>query len=194
MKESLRFLLISMLLLAGGATLSEGSDNHRYELSKEELMVINRYIPYLDAKLRKNEVSKLHGELATRHEAVSALVAAILYKHQPEKYQEVIFDRYAVRDYSLRKRGIYNIIDRNEVLSSVGKIETQYPTLKDKRILLLLTFLYYRDSNEWFYLKDQKISAARFFRTAFLASALKQTGIDPVKLADAIDHAAQRNK
>ena len=193
MKQALRFLLIFMLLLAGGATLSEGSDN-RYELSKDELMVINKYIPYLDAKLQKNEVLKLNEELATRHEAVSALVAAILYKHQPEKYQEVIFDRYAVRDYSLREQGIYNIIGRNEVLSSVGKIETRYPTLKDKRIFLLLMFLYYRDSNEWFYLKDQKISAARFFRTAFLASALKQSGIDPVKLANAIDRAAQRNK
>lgn len=193
MKQALRFLLIFVLLSAGGTTLSEGSDN-RYELSKDELMVINRYVPYLDAKLQKNDVLKLNEELTTRHEAVSALVAAILYKHQPKKYQEVIFERYSVRDYSLREQGIYNIIDRNEVLSSVGKIETQYPTLKDKRILLLLMFLYYRDSNEWFYLKDQKVSAARFFRTAFLASALKQTGIDPVKLANAIDRAAQRKK
>ena len=193
MKQALRFLLIVVLLSAGGATLSEGSDN-RYELSNDELMVINRYIPYLDAKLQNNEVLKLNEELTSRHEAVSALVAAILYKHQPEKYQEVIFERYAVRDYSLREQGIYNIIDRNEVLSSVGKIEKQYSTLKDKRIFLLLTFLYYRDSNEWFYLRDQKLSAARFFRTAFLASVLKQTGIDPVKLANAIDRAAQRKK
>jgi hypothetical protein len=193
MKQALGFLLIFVLLSAGGPTLSEGSDN-RYELRKDELRVINRYTPYLDANLQKNEVLMLNEELATHHEAVSALVAAILYKHQPEKYQEVIFDRYAVRDYSLREQGIYNIVDRNEVLSSVGKIETQYPTLKDKRILLLLTFLYYRNSNEWFYFKDQKISAARFFRTAFLASAFKQTEIDPVELANAIDRAAQRKK
>ena len=143
MKRALRFLLFFMLLSAGGATLSEGSDN-RYESSKDELRGINKYIPYLDAKLQKNEVLKLNEELATRHKAVSALVAVILYKHQRKEYQEVIFDRYTVRDDSLREQGIYNIIDRNEVLSSAGKIETQYPTLKDKRIFLLLMFLYYR--------------------------------------------------
>ena len=46
-------------------------------------------------------------------------------------------------------------------------------------------------SNLWFRQGDQNFSVARFFRTAFLAQALKGTKPDPVVVANELDQEAR---
>ena len=96
-----------------------------------------------------------------------------------------------MRDYDLRHQGTYNVIERPELVGAVEALERGRPTLADGRLVMLVAYLHFRNSNEWFLDGDRPISIARFLRTAFLTSILKDTEISPLDTANAIDRATQ---
>lgn len=186
MKRSLRISIVFLLLtFAHGAAAKEV--RLRYHVSALELALIEDVTPYLDSDPDEMGMLSLQMWLDDHHDAVSALVAGILFKHQPNEYFEAIFQRFSVNDYSPRSEGVYNMITQDDVLGAVRALEARSPAIEDTRIGDLLLFLHFRDSNEWFEIQGRKVSAARFFRGAFFAGVLEGSGIDSLELTNAID-------
>jgi hypothetical protein len=147
-----------------------------------------------------NELRILHqnpkqyaSKLDSKSLAVSAIAAAIAYGKDPDNNWQRLFIVFSVADYRLRASGNYTMIDSNQLVHQADILQTQNPNLPDKVYLPLLAFIYYRDRNEWVETAKGRISAARFFRAAFLAAYYKGTTVDAPKLARDIDLWAQKS-
>ena len=58
---------------------------------------------------------------------------------------------------------------------------------------MLVVFAQVRDANLWFQQGEQKVSAARFLRGAFLAQVFKGTELSAVTVGNELDHHAQQD-
>ncbi len=83
------------------------------------------------------------------------------------------------------------MVPANEVLSIVKAVEAKYPQITDDRIRMAVTFCAFGNRNIWFNSKRGRISAARFFHGAFLASVFKGTALNVVKITNEIDQQTQ---
>lgn len=184
------FLLLVFAFMPGEAAI--GAAKSPSKLTAGELRQINSLAGYLGGSLQRKDVLRLSRLAEQGDGPASALAAALLYRHRPDQYRRIVFRAYAVRDYALRAQNRYNIIGRKELFDTLRNIETRNAELRDGRLVLLLGFLHYRNINGWFYMKERRISAARFFRTAFFTVVLKGTDLDPVQLANAIDRATRK--
>lgn len=185
------FVVLLFVATAGqAAAAGEG-----YTLTANEVRQINEWTPYLTAPLAKDAEARLRRVLSSGRGATRTLAAVILFRHGGNKYRDAVYDLYAVREYHQRKRGIYNMVDKDRVLNAVGEIEKRNAGVKDKRVFLLLAYLTFRGTNTWFLAgpRRQKLSPARIFRTAFLTAALKGTGVDTLSLANDIDRATRKS-
>ncbi len=156
--------------------------------TKETVMVrdLNALAALLGRDLGEHELRTLRAFSKDKREPIKLLVAAILYRHDTAQHRDLLFSRFAIHDYKARKSGVYNIKPANEVLTSIRQIQEKH--LKSKRsVVLLLVFSHYHDKNVWFMLKDQKFSAARFFRAAFFADAFRGSELDAADVANEID-------
>lgn len=153
-------------------------------ISEAELGILNRLAGYLDKGRRPEQAVP---DTSTGSCPVSAVSTALQFANAPARYKQALFEQYSIDDYSARARGIYNTVSSNEVLSVVKVIETKYPQITDGRIQMAIAFCAFRDRNIWFNSKQGRISAARFFRSAFLASVFKGTTLDAVKITSEID-------
>lgn len=188
-------ILISLLLLVSAIVPGEATGAPAKQPSKltaGEMRLMNSLARHLGGSLQKKDEARLRRLVKQGDGPAGAFAAALLFRHRPDRYRRTLFTSYRVRDYALRAQGRYNNIDRKELSETLRDIETSNAGLRDSRLVLLLAFLHYRDVNGWFYMKEQRISAARIFRTAFLNVVLKGSDIDPVDLANAIDHATRK--
>ena len=151
---------------------------------------INSLFAVLDTKLAKQDLASLQGKAPSSFStpAASALASVVLYKADPKKHEGQFYEAFAIRDYSERSKGNYTVISPQTVASELRDIEGRYKDrITDRRASLLLAFCLYQDQNKWFMKEGQRISLARFFRGAFLSSALKGTDIDVLGLTNDID-------
>ena len=183
-------VLALSILIVGPSVRAQGNLS-RYIPSEAELLQVNALAPYLNGRLGEGDGKRLSANLGAPREAVAALSACVLFRHQPETYQEALYDKFAVRDYLRRAAGEYVMIEKGDLIVAAEEIAQRYPTIQDQRLYLLFLYLHFRDTNEWFLAGDQRISAARFFRAAFLAGCLENSGINPERLANAIDRATE---
>ncbi len=109
------------------------------------------------------------------------------FQWDQKKYKEMIYDLYSIHDYVERSQNKYNIVDAKELFSGQKPIESRYPLITDKRLYFQIMFLQERDQNKWAEMGGEKISMARFFRSAFMATAFQGTNLNPMSLSDSID-------
>lgn len=186
MKQTLRTASILLLVLAGNAEASAETGG-RYEVLSRERALLNDLSPYLDRVLQDDDLAELTRLLDSPDQAVGILAAGLLFKNRPAEFRDVVFERFAVRDYGRRDPGQYTLFPQEDLPGMIEALENGQPSLADRRLDLLVVFLHFRDSNEWIVNGDQRIALARVFRTAFLTSILAGTKIDPLETANAID-------
>jgi len=162
-------------------------------LHQDEINVLIEITAFLDKKLSENDVNYIESYSQHNSTIIKALATTILYKTDQNRYRDDIFSIFAVHDYVLRSTGQYNMVHFQDIIDSTKNIETQYSEFSDKRIFLLILFDKYKDQNKWFTTKDQRLSTARFFRTAFFAGVFNGTNIDALELADTIDQITEKN-
>ncbi len=183
-------IVVLAVCLGVGAAAADG--RLPTPLSDKETAAVNAIAPALHvAKI--GERIRLHTLSEEGDGVVPALATVILFRVDPGRYKDRLFEIYAVRDYALRRQGRYDMVALEDVLADFGRIEKGNPGIRDKDILALLAFLHFRDANTWFMDGTQKVSAARFFRGYFLAVALESTGIDSLAIANAIDVATRKS-
>lgn len=158
------------------------------EISQTELGQLNALASNFDKATSKIEISQKTSGSCELNAAQSALE----FKQHGMKAMESLFSQFSINDYKERGKNIYNLWESQRVLNLVKNLETRYPKLSDKRLYLLFSFCETKDKNIWFDTKNGSLSAARFFRSAFFASVLKNTGHDALELANAIDRETQR--
>ena len=188
-------ILIPLLLIVFAVVPGEaaaGTAKRLPKLSAGEVRLMNGLARHLGGSLQKKDEARLRRLVRQGDGPAGTFAAALLFRHRPDRYRRIVFRTYAVRDYALQAQGRYNFIGRQELFDTLRDIETRNAGLRDSRLMLLLTFLHYRDANAWFYVKEQRISVARFFRTAFLTVILKGTDINSLRLVNAIDRATRK--
>ncbi len=146
-----------------------------------------------DLRFLHENQKQFASKLDSKSPVVAALASAIAYREDPDNNRQRIFKAFSVADYRFRANGNHNIIDAKQLSHQADALEKQNPNLPDRVYLLLLSFIYYQDRNEWVTVGEQRISAARFFRTGFLAAYYKGTSIDVLKLAHDIDLWTQKS-
>jgi len=162
------------------------------ELNTTDINDLNKIAALHAAEMGKQSVQYLEAQIDSPVCPAAALSVAALFVRDSKKYNQQFYDAFSVHDYLERAKGNTLIISQEAMLSDMRNIENRYSDeIQDKRVLLLLSYCFYRDQNKWAVMNDQRISLARFFRTAFLASILKGTPIDAVKLANEIDKRTQ---
>lgn len=192
MKRIGGLFLVLLLMAPSQMALAQGGSPN-YVLSDQELQQLNSLGTYMDAVYSEEAMATLRSRLEGRQDVAAALSACILFKHRPETYKAAVFENYAVRDYADRGQGTYNMIGRDQLLAAVRDVEARYPSIDDKRLYLLILYFQFRDANQWFMTDNGKLSAARFFRTAFLVGCLEGSEIDPLALVNAIDRATRES-
>lgn len=176
-------ILLVLALPAGTAA----AGTKAYTLNADEVRLMREFLPMLNAPLSGVHRASLREQLGSRSPAVSAMATVALFRDDQKKYRARLFETFAVRDYDRRAMGQYVMVDKREFLDTVSAIESRNSGIKDKRAYLLLSYLTFRDTNKWFAPKARRLSIARVFRTAFLAAALRGSGIDVLQLANGID-------
>lgn len=151
---------------------------------------LNRYAGFIGRSLDPQEVSLLESALSSPRPEVRALSAALLFRTDPQKYRAQLASHFAVNDYAARAKGRIKMISQDDLVAKVKQLEREVPGLEPS-LMLVVSFVAFRDSNLWFRQGDQNLSVARFFRTAFLAQALKGTKPDPVVVANELDQEAR---
>jgi len=163
------------------------------ELNTTDITDLNKIAALHAAEMGKQSVQYLEAQINSPVCPAAALSVAVLFVRDSKTYTQQFYDAFSVHDYLERAQGNTFIVSQEAMLSDIRNIENRYrEEIQDKRVLLLLSYCFYRDQNKWIVINDQRISVARFFRTAFLASMLKGTDIDAVKLANEIDKRTQR--
>ena len=151
---------------------------------------LNRYAGFIGRSLDPQEVSLLESALSSPRPEVRALSAALLFRTDPQTYRAQLASHFAVNDYAARAKGRIKMISQDDLVAKVKQLEREVPGL-EASLMLVVSFVAFRDSNLWFRQGDQNLSVARFFRTAFLAQALKGTKPDPVVVANELDQEAR---
>lgn len=118
---------------------------------------------------------------------VKAAAATVLFAVDSIKYREVFNDVYAVHDYAERSDSIYHFVSGESVLEASASMHAVHREFEGTMIPFLLLYFYYGNHNEWFMAKEQRISPARFFRSAFVAYVYKGKDIDAIALVNRID-------
>lgn len=151
---------------------------------------LNKYAGFIGRSLDRQEVSLLESALSSPRPEVRALSAALLFRTDPQKYRAELTSHFAVNDYAARAKGQIQMISQDDLVAKVKHLEREVPGLEPS-LMLVVGFVAFRDSNLWFRQGDQNLSVARFFRSAFLAQALKGTKPDPVTVANELDQEAR---
>lgn len=176
-----------MFLMVSVFSASVKAEERPIPLNAEARKTLGRMAAYLDHHIDASEIGRLEDLTVDPDDRVRALSTILLFRAGKSAYEDDVVRTFSVNDYVARSKDIYNIVEFEEVLKVVKAVEEQNKEVQDKRLVLLMSFFQFKDSNIWFYNKKQKLSAARFFRAAFLASVLKGTDIDSVELSNRID-------
>ncbi len=164
------------------------------QLSAAQVQRLNAAGALLGKSPGSGELEALRRDSAASTSPPAALAATVLYRTDGGKHEKRLMELFAVDDYAARSRGRYTMITQADMAKIVAEIERRYgPSLTDRRVLLLLIFWHYRERNEWVMRGEQRLSLARFFRTAFLTAAFQGSGIDAVELANRIDQNTQKS-
>lgn len=157
------------------------------KISDSEAVTLNKLAAHLDRKPKGDDLVFVESHVQSESIVIRSMAAIVLYKWDQKKYKEMIYDLYSIHDYVERSQNKYNIVDAKELFSGQKPIESRYPLITDKRLYFLIMFLQERDQNKWVDIRGEKISMARFFQAAFLASAFQGTNLDPMSLSVSID-------
>jgi hypothetical protein len=161
-------------------------------LNTTDINDLNKIAALREAEMDKHSVQYLEAQIESPVCPVGALTVAVLFARDAKKYTQQVYDAFSVHDYRERAKGHTIVISQEAMLSDIRNIENRYSDeIHDKRVVLLLSYCLYRDQNKWAVINDQRISWARFFRTAFLTSIFQGTPFDAVKLAGEIDKRTQ---
>lgn len=127
--------------------------------------------------------------------AVRVLSGVLLYRRNPDRYRNALFAELVIDDYAERSAGKYNEIGIDEAVSAMDAASVAPEGITDQRIQMVIGFCALKDRNLWTKARDgSRMSLARFFRGAALASLLKGTDEDTVAITSAIDaHTASRH-
>ncbi|MGH8645600.1 MAG: hypothetical protein ACREX4_14530 [Gammaproteobacteria bacterium] len=152
---------------------------------------LNRYAGFIGRTLEPQEVSLLQSALSNPRTEMRALSAALLFRADPQKYRADLASHFAVHDYEARAKGRTEMISQDEFVAKVKHLERKFPSLEPS-LMLVVSFVSFRDSNLWFRHGDQNVSVSRFLRGAFFAQVFKGTTIDAVAVANVLDEEARR--
>jgi hypothetical protein len=161
-------------------------------LNKREIATLKYLTTLLDKPIALKDLKQVEVCLESSSKIIKTLAITILYVTDNKKYENAFFDTFAVHDYVARSKGQYNMIDPSEIIQRTQRLEKEYSEIGDKRILILIQFTQYKDQNKWFKIKNQKISAARFFRSAFLAGAFENSTINALEVTNRIDRITEK--
>lgn len=120
--------------------------------------------------------------------AVRVLSGILLYRRYPDTYRNALFAELIIDDYAERSAGRYNDVDKDEAMAAMDTATVAPEGVSDQRVQMVLGFCALKDKNLWMKAPDgSRLSLARFFRGAALASLLKGTDEDAVAITSAID-------
>ena len=120
--------------------------------------------------------------------AVRVLSGVLLYRRDPDRYRNALFAELVIDDYAERSAGKYNDIGKDEALAVMDTAAAAAEGISDQRVQMVLGFCALKDKNLWMKAPDgSRLSLARFFRGAALASLLKGTDEDTLAITSAID-------
>ncbi len=133
--------------------------------------------------------------LESRACAVRVLSGVLLYRRDPDRYRNALFAELVIDDYAERSAGTYNEIGTDEAASAMDAASVAPEGITDQRVRMVIGFCALKGRNLWMKARDgSRLSLARFFRGAALASLLKGTDEDTVAITSAIDaHTASRH-
>jgi hypothetical protein len=177
-----------ILTLAAGGQSSYAEESSDIAALTNDL---NRYAGVIGRTLEPQELTLLQSALSSPRTEVRALSAALLYRADPHKYRSALASQFAIHDYEARAKGRTEMISQDEFIARVKHLERNYPALAPP-LMLVVSFVSFRDSNLWFRHADQNVSVPRFFRGAFFAQAFKGVEIDAVAVANELDQEARR--
>jgi hypothetical protein len=164
------------------------SGSHAKSLPDKDLAAL---LALAGRELAEEDRRSLRSSLEDERVEIRAAAAAILYCDAPSEHQDLLYASFCVHDYEKRGRGEYTMKQRADVAQRVSEIEQEHGAL-GQEALLLLVFLDFRDKNVWFMVADKRISAARFFRSAFLGRVFAKSDLDAVDVANWIDLRAHK--
>lgn len=160
------------------------------DISPDEITILNSLAKKIDQPDKSNNIKLASGSSCP----VNSILAALAFRKSGVKEMEFLFNQFSVNDYEERSNGKRNIVTSNDVLRVIKDIELKYPGIEDGRLQMAVAFCAFKEENVWFNAKGNQISAARFFRAAFLAAVLKNTDIDVVEVSNSIDTETQRHQ
>jgi hypothetical protein len=149
---------------------------------------LNRLSGFIGRTLSADEVAALEA-LSRAQPEVSAMRAALLYRADPVRYRADFAANFTVDDYASRARGETTELTQEQFRAQLKEINAMYPTLQGP-VQMLVHFVRRRNANQWFALAGQRLSVARFFRSAVLVSVFEGSTLDTVTVADGLDRAA----
>jgi hypothetical protein len=151
---------------------------------------LNGYVELIGRMLLPDEVARLATASSSSRPEIQAVTAALLYRADPVRYRSALSSQFAVHDYAPRAKGVTEDISQEEFVLRIKQIEQAYPSLHPT-VVLLVSFVHFRNANLWFPQGSQKLSVARFFRGAFFAQAFKGSRLDAVAVANELDQEAR---
>lgn len=151
---------------------------------------LNGYADLIGRTLLPAEVARLTTASSSGRPEIQAVTAALLYRADPTRYRSALSSQFAVHDYAPRAKGVTQDISQEEFILKIKHIEQAYPSLHPT-VVLLVSFVHFRDANLWFPQGSQKLSVSRFFRGAFFAQAFKGSRLDALSVASDLDQEAR---
>ena len=152
---------------------------------------LNRMGRYLGRSVTPEELGTIKAAGTSGLPETRALRAALLYRADPAQWSSELQSTFSINDYDERARGKTNEVTQEEFISRITALEARHPSL-EPRLVMLIAFVDFRDANLWFPQGGQKISAARFFRTAFLEQAFKGSDLNAEAVANELDQTARQ--
>lgn len=119
------------------------------------------------------------------------MASAALYARDSVKYWSALLEHFSVNDYTDRSAGQYKMISAADMIGAVKQFSIDCPAAGQSEVHLLLAFCHFRDRNEWVMMGEQRVSAARFFRSSYLSRVLADAGTDVAALSSRIDRTVQ---
>ncbi len=180
-----------LLVFIASVSLSYSGEIAAPSLSDKEISQLNELANKIDQGATEKTLLLYKQESSY---PIRAMSTAILYRLNQKEHQKALYAEFLVNDHRARSKGIYHFVSPEEPVAVLKLIEDRYPQITDKRIQLLLAFSAYRNSNMWISTtKAGNISLSRFFRSSFLASVFKGTGLDAADISNTIDLNTQRH-
>lgn len=157
-------------------------------LSESEVSQLNILAPSFNSSIDNVTIQNTKSDSCE----VNSAKAILRFKKYGMKEMEELFDQFSVDDYKERNKGNYNLWSPGKITQLTGELERKYTNVSDKRLYMLIMFCETKDKNLWVNTESGRLSVARFFRSAFLASVLDNTVHDAVELSNAIDMETQK--